>query len=164
MTSELDIWLAGVIFRRDPETGSIRPEGPPGIDLRSAVAERMDAVRSRLSGGSSLDGGRRGQCDSCGCAMAISCDGAKCFHIKKRGAASVYEGCTIVADDGTRLYRPAAERWKRHGSSSNRGGTCWLCECAITKLVKAGEWPPKVNTSRNERIATVLEKVRAPWE
>ena len=169
MKSELDVFLEDVIFRRDPVTGKLRPEGPPGLDLRSVVSERKDAVRGYLFKGERAT--VWGICDACGLPMALICYGTRCYRFSKR--SEKLDGCVIEypQEDGTvlREMRSARERWERHGAKSNRSGLCWLCECFLQKMIAAGEWPPKrenVVQARNleEIIAALPPKPKAPWE
>lgn len=70
MTSELDAIAAGVRFTRSMTDGRVSAAGPKEFDLRAAVVERLEMVKTRFAGGPSMDGGKRwGQCDSCGGAM-----------------------------------------------------------------------------------------------
>lgn len=145
MTSELELYLVGVEFIRDASGRIATVRGPDGTDVRATVVERMDLVRARLHGGPDRSGDRRGTCDTCGKALGLLCHCAFCTK------------------------RPPAECWKKHGSSSNRAGICWLCECALQKIVAAGEWPPqRIDTHAvvdiEALIAALPPKPKAPWE
>lgn len=144
MTSELDLFLAGVEFVRGENGQLAKAIGPKDANVAGAVAERTTAAKAFL-----FENERstvHGICDACARPMGLLC---RCVYCQKHGPA---------------------DRWKKHGSSSNRSGICWPCERALQKIMAAGEWPPKrVDEPAGVRdvealIAALPPKPKAPWE
>jgi len=148
VTSELDLFLAGVVFVRGEDGKLAKAMGTKGadmtgIDLVGAVAERTAAVKAFLFQNERST--VHGICDACACPMALICG---CLFCQKRSPA---------------------DRWKKHGSSSNRSGICWPCERAIQKLIASGGGH---QVQKQERAAVDIEaliaalppKPKAPWE
>lgn len=165
MTSELDILTAGVTFARDAH-GRIVPSGPPGVDLRSAVAERLEMVRARMAGGPPMDGGARcGVCDTCGSKLGVTCDRLCCSPTRSRTATyeKRHAACCHTLDESNPQPGTPQRCYAIYGS--NRSGTCWLCQCAAQKILALRESAPQAAARVVERVAPKpTPYVDPPWE